>query len=65
MKIYLASSWKNHELVKSWANHLRNQGHKVDEFCDDSNSRFVFDYREMCKIDELDAFNFMDDYRTR
>ena len=65
MRIYLASSWKNHQIVKSWAAHLRDRGHKVDAFCDDSNGRFIFDYREIGKADELDAINFMDDYRTR
>ena len=47
MKIYIASSWKNAEIVFSLAHHLRKDGHKVDAFCDSSNGRYVFHWKEI------------------
>lgn len=41
MKIYLASSWKNTEMVLSYAAYLRKFGFLVDAFCEPG-SRFVF-----------------------
>lgn len=65
MKIYLASSWKNEILVKEWADLLRQEGHKVDAFCDQSTGRYVFHYSEIGDPSALDALNFLQDHRTQ
>lgn len=65
MKIYLASSWKNHGLVSAWASNLRYEGHEVDAFCDNSEGRFIFDYREIDNPDNLNAINFLLDHRSQ
>lgn len=54
LKICLASSWKNEELVLQYAKWLREQGFKVDAFCDASSRRFVFSARE---LDECEHIN--------
>ena len=65
MKVYLASSWKNAELVKAWKNELLEYGHDVDAFCDDSGGRFVFHFSEIGDPKDLDAINFLLDERTK
>jgi len=64
MKIYIASSWKNENMVKEWASVLRTEGHEVDAFCDDPKGRYVFHFSEIGHPSELDAINFLDDDRT-
>ncbi len=64
MKIYIASSWKNEELVRAFAKMLRDAGLEVDDFTDDSRGRFVFHYSELGNLDELDAINFLEDERS-
>lgn len=64
MKIYLASSWKNKEIVDFIASELRGQGHEVDNFSDSSNGRFVFDWREL-KLNNINAKTFLNDKRTQ
>lgn len=65
MKIYLASSWKNAEQMKRLALNLRNEGHKVDCFCDESSGRFVFDFSEIGPAENLNAINFLADDRSQ
>jgi len=65
MNIYIASSWKNAELVKAWKNELLEYGHDVDAFCDDSDGRFVFHFSEIGDPKDLDAINFLLDERTK
>ncbi len=65
MKIYLASSWKNKALVKLWAITLRNKGHEVDAFCDESNGRFVFAASENADLLNLDAVSFLSYERSQ
>jgi len=55
MKIYIASSWKNEEIVKKLAYILRADGHEVDVFCDPSTGRYVFDWRGLPSYKNLDA----------
>ncbi|MED4728702.1 hypothetical protein P9597_11185 [Aneurinibacillus migulanus] len=54
-KIYLASSWKNEETVKHIADLLRNVGHEIDAFCDQSNGRFVFNFDQLSNTEEMNA----------
>lgn len=65
MKIYIASSWKNSDILLSLADHLREMGHKVDCFCDGSSGRYVFDYREIGNAEDLDAVSFLQDHRSQ
>lgn len=65
-KIYLASSWKNHEAIRILADHLREHGHEVDDFTDDSQGRFVFSYTEITEDElKLNAMEMMKDKRTQ
>lgn len=59
MKIYLASSWKNEQLVRVVQQILEQNGHEVDAFCDLSKDRFVFHYSAIPNYQELDAIQFM------
>lgn len=59
MKIYLASSWKNEELVRDWASVLREKGHEVDAFCDTSTGRTVFGADKNYNFDDLTAPEFL------
>lgn len=65
MKIYIASSWKNEELVCEWADELRDLGYEVDAFCDPETGRFVFHYSEIGDVKTLDAINFLQDERSQ
>lgn len=65
MKIYLASSWKNERNVKIWAYTLREKGHEVDAFCDESSGRFVFHFSEIGDASQLNAVNFLADERSQ
>ena len=67
MKIYLASSWKNSELVREWAKTLASSPyhHQVDAFCDPSTGRYVFHFSEIGDPSELDAINFLQDPRSQ
>jgi len=65
MRIYLASSWKNQELVHAVASFLRQNGHEVDAFCDESSGRYVFHFSEIGDADELDAISFLADTRSQ
>ncbi|WP_195724211.1 hypothetical protein [Paenibacillus monticola] len=54
-KIYLASSWKNAELVKYFKGELQANGHEVDAFCDPEAGRFVFSFDKLPKVEEMNA----------
>jgi len=60
MKIYLASSWKNEQIIVPLADMLREKGHEVDCFCDPSCGRFVFSFREIGNAEELNAINMLE-----
>lgn len=72
MKIYLASSWKNKDIVVGMAERLRYEGHEVDAFCDNTN-RVSFDWSELsdimrteeCAIDKHDAKEMMNHWRIK
>lgn len=49
MKIYLASSWKMKDTVLIISEILRNSGHEVDAFCDETN-RISFNWNELIEI---------------
>lgn len=61
MRLYVASSWKNANDVQAIAEFLREKGHEVDCFVDESTGRFVFHWSELGNINELDAINFLQD----
>ena len=66
MKIYIASSWKNHGAVRILAEHLREKGHEVDDFTDESQGRFVFSYTEIADDElKLNAMEMMKDSRAK
>ena len=67
MKIYLASSWKNEEIVREWAKKLASvpHNHSVDAFCDPTTGRYVFHFSEIGDPLQLDAINFLSDERSR
>jgi hypothetical protein len=70
VKIYLASSWKNQEVLIGLAAVLRRHGHEVDCFCDASTGRYVFHWSEMLTSEdksrsELDAITFLQDERSQ
>lgn len=65
MRIYLASSWKNEDLVQIWADELRNMGHKVDAFVDSKSGRYVFHFSEIGDPSKLDCINFLEDSRAQ
>ena len=69
MKLYIASSWKNENAVRTLAEVLRAKGHEVDAFCDKSTGRYVFHWSEFVEreddLKEYDAKSFMDDPRVQ
>jgi len=65
-KIYLASSWKNKEIVRKLAEVLREQGHEVDDFTDDSPGRFVFSWTKITEDElKLNAKEFMQNEKAQ
>lgn len=65
MRIYIASSWKNIELVASVTAFLRQHGHEVDCFGDTTTGRFSFHFSEIPEFETLDAIGFLNDERSR
>ncbi|MCK5616639.1 hypothetical protein KAR91_83030 [Candidatus Pacearchaeota archaeon] len=61
-KIYIATSWKMEKYARLMAKELREVGHEVDCFCDESTGRFVFSVKKLkgMPIDKLDAITFLD-----
>jgi hypothetical protein len=68
-KIYLASSWKNADLVRNIAKYLEKHGFEVDAFCCSTDSRYSFHWSESVdteeKLLEYDALSFWGDERVR
>ena len=72
MKIYLASSWKNKDAVLKMAKVLRDYGHEVDAFCDET-ARVSFNWSELLEtmdlegidITEQDATTMLDHWRVQ
>lgn len=68
-RIYIASSWKNEAACRGVASRLRDQGHKVDCFCDPWAGRYVFHWTELVEKQEdlakYDAVNFLADSRVQ
>lgn len=66
MKVYIASSWKNEELVSHIASYLRGKEIEVDAFIDDSRGRYVFNWREIVSDkNKMNAPLFLQDERTQ
>lgn len=55
MRIYIASSWKNEPSVLLLGDWLREAGHEVDMFCDPSQGRHVFSFKDLEGHEKLDA----------
>ena len=55
MKIYLASSWKNEEIVKQVYSALKQEGYEVDCFCKEEIGRFIFSFAEVPQQSELNC----------
>ena len=67
-KIYLASSWKNAETVMAARDLLKERGHSVDCFCDESNGRTSFNWSQLGDINDLnekDARDMLRESRVR
>jgi len=72
MKIYIASSWKNVDLVRALADHLRSRGHLVYDFTDGENrpdglGTFVFNASELLGMDrsKIDWLEFLEHPATK
>lgn len=65
MKIYIASSWQNKDIVLDLAELLKLLGHKVDCFCDEASGRYVFHFSEVGDIEKINAISFLEDHRTK
>lgn len=72
MNIYLASSWKNKEIVLQMAKLLRDEGYLVDAFCEEDN-RISFNWDELVNgmveegadINTLNAIDMMKQQRVQ
>lgn len=65
-KIYLASSWKNEDMIKQLAFTLKELHFQVDCFADDSNGRFVFHWTKFTgDLKDLDAKSFLEHPDTK
>ena len=58
-KIYIATSWKNSSHALGMALELREKGHEVDCFCDDSAGRFIFNINEIDDYKKLTNLEFL------
>ena len=69
MRIYLASSWKNQELVLKTAKYLESRGFEVDAFCRSTDQRYSFHWSELVDDEEdlakYNAIEFLNDHRTQ
>jgi hypothetical protein len=60
LKIYIATSWKNESLAKIVAEVLRQDGHEVDCFCDESTGRYCFRWTDHFEIiEQANVFSFL------
>lgn len=65
MKIYLASSWKNQELVLMIADLLEREGFEVDAFCRATEDRVSFHLDEETDLAGCDGINCLSDLRVQ
>lgn len=65
MKIYIATSWKMKRLALDVSKILKESGHEVDCFCDDSGGRYVFHFSEIGDATKLNSINFLEDERSQ
>ena len=65
MRIYIAISWKMAKTALDVSNILKEAGHEVDCFCDDSGGRYVFHFSEVGDITKLNSINFLEDERSQ
>lgn len=60
MKIYIATSWKCEQWAKYVAEILRDDGHEVDCFCDESTGRYCFKWTDHFEnIEDANVFSFL------
>lgn len=60
MKIYIASSWKNSVECIAIGQALRNVGHEVDCFCDQSIGRYVFSFEELGDVTKINCIQALE-----
>lgn len=69
VRIYLASSWKNAEIVRDLAKKLEGNGFEVDAFCRSTDQRYSFHWSEFVddeiELLQYDAITFIDDSRVQ
>lgn len=69
VKVYLASSWKNAELVRDIAALLESYGFEVDAFCKATDDRFSFHWSEFVddekELLQYDATSFLSDPKVQ
>jgi len=69
VKIYMASSWKNAEIVRQLAANLQEEGFEVDAFCRATDERYSFHWSELVDTEEellqYDALTFLNDHRVQ
>ncbi len=69
MRIYLASSWKNKDLILAIAEQLEAEGFEVDAFCRSTEKRYAFHWSELVDNEEdlgkYDAIEFLSDSRSQ
>lgn len=69
MRIYIATSWKMENIAKGLTASLRERGHEVDCFCDQSSGRSVFHWSVFVDKEEdlkkYDALSFINEPQVR
>lgn len=65
MNIYLASSWKNGQVITNLAKLLRAQGFQVDAFTDGSTGRHVFHYKDLADAEQLNAMTALENEQVQ
>jgi len=58
-RIYIASSWKNADILPPFAVTLEIWGNEVDCFCREDTGRFVFSFRDIDNAENIDQFDMM------
>jgi nucleoside 2-deoxyribosyltransferase len=64
-KIYIASAWKMQAEAINLAQELRTYGFEVFCFCETDAKHYSFDFRTVDNPDQKDAFDLLDDPRSR
>ncbi len=65
MKIYLASSWKNKDVVNDLAGILRCHEFEVDSFCQETEERFSFHFSEIEGHENMTAIEFLEHEKSQ